>query len=119
METLELENKKEYYCEKCNFKCKFNVYYERHIKTSKHINGKILKKKNEKKKEKKIYECEKCKFTSEHLYNYKTHILNNHSSEEEKKQEYSYYCEICKIGMYAETIYNKHLLSKKHIRKSL
>ncbi len=45
-------------------------------------------------------------------------MLNNHSTEEEKKKEFSYYCEICKIGMYAETIYNKHLISKKHIRKS-
>lgn len=119
MEESNIQNKKNYYCEKCNYECKFKVYYERHIKTGKHINGIITKKKYEIKKEKKIYSCEKCNFTSEHLYNYKTHMLNNHSTEEEKKKEYSYYCVICKIGMYAETIYKKHLLSKKHLTKSL
>ena len=118
MEKENLIKNKEYCCEKCNFKCKFKVDYERHIKTGKHINGIIIKKKYERKKEKKekiIHVCEKCNYKSDHLYNYKTHILNNHSTEDEKKKEFPYYCENCKIGMYAKTVYDKHLISKKHL----
>ena len=115
-----MENKQEqekYYCEKCNFKCKFKAHLERHEKTSKHINGKIIKKKYETKKERKTYKCEKCDYVDTHLYNYKRHILNNHSTELEKKEEFTYYCEICKTGMYAKTIYDKHLMSKKHLMR--
>ena len=31
------------------------------------------------------------------------------------KKEFPYYCENCKIGMYAITVYDKHLISKKHL----
>jgi hypothetical protein len=112
------DEKKEYICEKCNFKCKFISEYERHTKTGKHINGMVIRKKYERKKGKKekiVYVCEKCNFSSTHLYNYKSHMLNNHLTEEEKKKEFKYYCNHCKIGMYAETTYNCHLKSKKHL----
>ncbi len=116
-----MENKDSFfYCEKCDFKCKYEVYYERHLKTGKHLNGKITKihTKERIKKDHIIYKCEKCDFTSNHLYNFKTHVLNNHSSVEDKKKEFPYYCECCNIGIFAETVYNKHLLSKKHLMKS-
>jgi hypothetical protein len=119
MEHIHIEENNNFYCEKCNFKCKYKFYYDRHLTTSKHINGKIIRKtNNDKIKNIKKYTCEKCDFISTHLYNYKTHLLNNHSTEEEKQKEFPFYCICCKIGLFAETLYNKHLLSKKHLRKS-
>jgi hypothetical protein len=117
---MEIENQPKFYCEQCNFKCDFQVFYDRHLKTNKHINGKITRvhTKPRVKKDPIIYTCEKCDFTSTHLYNYKTHILNNHSSNEDKKKEFPYYCECCNIGIFAESVFNKHLLSKKHVMKS-
>lgn len=106
-----------FYCEKCNFKCDFQVYYERHLKTGKHLNGKITKI-HTKKKDPLIHKCEKCEFTSTHFYNFKTHVLNYHSSIEERKKEYPYYCECCDYGIFSIDNYNKHLLTKKHIIKS-
>jgi hypothetical protein len=120
MENSKYDSGLKFYCEKCNFKCDFQVYYERHLKTGKHINGKITKihKKERIKKDAVIHKCEKCEFTSTHFYNFKTHILNYHSSIEERKKEYPYYCECCDYGIFSIDNYNKHLLTKKHIIKS-
>ena len=49
------KNKKQYYCEKCNFKCSFGSEYDRHILTAKHLletNGNTINNKN-----KQIYLC--------------------------------------------------------------
>ncbi len=58
---------KKYYCEKCNFKCKFKAHLEKYEKTSKHINGKIIKKKYETKKKEKHINVKNV-ITKRHIY---------------------------------------------------
>ena len=117
MENNICESDLKFYCEKCNYKCKFEYLYNRHLLSGKHINGKIIRI-HTNKKEKLIHKCEKCDFTSTHFYNFKTHILNYHSSIEKRKKEYPYYCECSDYGIFSIDNYNKHLLTKKHIIKS-
>ena len=66
------------------------------------------------------HQCEKCDYNSTtHIYNFKTHVLNNHSTLEEKKAGFTYYCECCDYGIFSKDNFDKHLLSKKHIRRSV
>ena len=65
--TFEEEIHLKFYCEKCNYKCDFKAYYERHLKSGKHINGKITKVHTKERKERvkktpnpTIHKCEKC-----------------------------------------------------------
>ncbi len=107
---------KYFYCKKCDYNCKTLFCYERHIKSGKHINGKITRTSSN--NEKLIHKCNICNFTSDHLYNFKSHLLNNHSTNDEKKKEFTYYCEYCNTGMFAESVFKKHISSKKHLIKS-
>ncbi len=116
----ECENDLKFYCEKCDYKCKFEYLYNRHLQSGKHINGKIIRI-HTKKQIKKIpitHKCEKCEFTSTHFYNFKTHILNNHSSIDERKKQFPYYCECCDYGIFSKDNFDKHLLKKRHLTKS-
>lgn len=115
MENNVLEDDSKFYCKECNYKCKFEYLYNRHLKTNKHINGKITRVHT---KEPINYKCEKCDFVSNHIYNYKTHILNNHSTLEERKKEFPYYCELCDYGIFSKDLFDKHLLTKRHFMKS-
>lgn len=120
MEENKIENGSKFYCEKCNYRCNYKAHYDQHLKSGKHLNGKITKihTKERIKKEPIIYKCEKCEFTSNHIYNFKTHVLNNHSNVEERKKEFPYYCECCDYGIYSKDLFDNHLLKKRHIMKS-
>jgi hypothetical protein len=117
MENIENTNNFKFYCEKCDYGCEYKVYYERHMNSGKHINGKITKIHKIKKPEL-SYICDKCEFISNHIYNFKTHILNNHSTIEERKKEFTYYCECCDYGIFSKDNFDKHLLTKRHFMKS-
>ncbi len=112
-----MSDQKKYICIKCNFFSNYKKDYNEHIKTEKHLTGK-RKERSDKKVEESLYTCTKCDYSTNHTYNLKSHILNNHSTIEERKNGFTYYCDGCNYGIFSKTIFEKHLLSKKHIYKN-
>ena len=97
-------------CDKCNYHTNEKGRFIKHCNSGIHKNG-VRKTRSDKKE---IFKCKLCYFESKIYTNYKTHILNNHSTEEEKKNDFNYYCKYCKFGVMAQSLYKKHLLTKKH-----
>jgi hypothetical protein len=116
------QNGLKYYCSDCNIYFSYKSFYEKHLKSNKHLFGE-RKKRNDngtkrlsKTTDKKKYDCNLCDYSTINLYHYKNHILNNHSTKEEKEKSYKYYCKECDFGVFVKSCYEKHLLTTKHIK---
>ena len=84
------DNTKEdnYYCENCNYKCKYLSNWNKHISTQKHINHYKSQKKEETFNEiinKKKYECIYCNYNCSKKNNYEKHLLTTKHKDNEKK----------------------------------
>jgi hypothetical protein len=102
-----------YQCEKCNYKCKYKSEYERHCNSVLHKTGKRGVKKN-----KVNMVCQFCKlYEASCNTNLKNHILINHKTAEEREKEYPNYCKTCDYGSFSKKLFDKHLITKKHIKK--
>ncbi len=104
-----LEKKKKYECIKCNYVTNYKSSYDKHLSSNIHITG-------EKKvrSDKKDNKCEICNEIFASQQSLKDHKINKHTDIKNKKENYKYYCECCYIGTNTETIYKKHIESKKH-----
>ena len=100
-----------FYCDKCQYGTNLKDSFEKHKKSTLHITG---KRKSKPKKIKEIYKCEHCEYESTNKNNYLTHFLNNHSNKQERKNKFPFYCEKCDFGVFTDSSYNKHLITKKH-----
>jgi hypothetical protein len=90
-----------YECIKCDYKTVRKYNYDKHLRSSSHIQSEDVNR----------YECKICKYVTEYKGNYKRHKLNcnNESSQN------IYECELCKFKTIKRGNYNMHLNSKKHI----
>ena len=102
-----------YQCEKCNYKCKFIVEYDRHCNSILHKTGKRGIKKN---KVNRV--CQICKlYEASCNTNMKNHILINHKTAKDREKEYPNYCKTCDYGSFSKKLFDKHLTTKKHKKK--
>jgi hypothetical protein len=102
--------KKEYICEKCNYKTEFKHSYEKHLTTELHKTGK----RKERSDKKILDKCPHCDYTSKVNTDIQTHIISKHMSEKEQKEKFKFYCDYCKIGFLYESQHNIHLTLVKH-----
>lgn len=56
----------QYYCEKCNYRTSHKDYFQKHIKSKKHLSSDI--------KESKKFQCEQCHFYTNDLNSYNKHL---------------------------------------------
>jgi hypothetical protein len=114
---LELKNEDEnkYFCEKCNYRCKFKSLFIKHTKSIAHI-GENNEIPNDLASS--VLSCDKCNFKTFYSQNFKNHKLNNHSSFEERKKEFPFFCEVCNIGFFSKILLNNHNSSKKHLMRT-
>ena len=105
--------KKEYICEKCNFKSVHCCSYKKHLTTQLHLTGK------RKQRDDKIIpdKCPHCLYTTAVNTSMQSHIIKNHMTPEEQKQKLKYYCDHCKIGYLSKVQYDRHTESKRHANK--
>ena len=62
--------------------------------------------------------CKFCKlYEASCNTNLKNHILINHKTAEEREKEYPNYCKTCDYGSFSKKLFDKHLITKKHIKK--
>ena len=111
-----MEEQYKFVCEKCNYKTNINNLMKRHKTTILHKTG--IRGKRKKTGKIKIYKCDKCSYKTINNNNYLTHVLNNHSTKKLRKEKFKYYCKRCDFGVFTESCFNKHLLSKSHNRRS-
>jgi hypothetical protein len=104
------DNKYNFICDKCDFKCKYISNWNVHINTMLHKTGK--------KKLRSDYigshKCDKCEYESINSVNFKKHVLNSHSTREERKEQFKFYCNLCDFGTFSNDTMNLHKASYKH-----
>lgn len=103
-----------FYCDQCHYGTDLKVSYDQHLKTTLHLTGK-----RKERCDKVTYKCDHCVFESRNKNNYLTHVLNNHSTTEERERDYKYYCKKCDFGVFTKTLYDHHLMTKKHQIKTI
>lgn len=108
MEDNKMEYK--YICKECNYKCKFESTWKKHIATELHRTGK-RKKRTDCKEPKK---CDKCNYQTKNATTLKTHILNEHANKKIREKEFKCYCKYCDFGTFSNDIMNLHNKTKKH-----
>jgi hypothetical protein len=93
-----------FHCETCNYKCKYNSEYLKHLNSQKHARqGK-----------KKIYKCSNCDYeTKTSNWNLKMHTLTKHSSKEERTK-YKYYCNLCDSIFFSPLYLESHMKGSVH-----
>ena len=105
--------KKEYICEKCNFRTYYNSSYKKHLTSQLHLTGKRKPRKDKIIPDK----CPHCLYTTVVNTSMRSHIIKNHMTQEEQKKELKYYCDYCKIGYLSKVQHERHLQSKRHKNK--
>lgn len=108
------ESVKKYYCEKCDYECKYLSEWTKHINREIHITGQ-RKKRSDIKSE---YLCIKCNYKTKNIVMYKQHMLNEHSTVEEREKGFKFYCKTCNFGTFSKDLYDTHIKSKKHVKYS-
>ena len=108
---MSVELKKEFYCDKCDYKCNYESHWKQHTETKKHNEIK-RKTRSDKMLESK---CKLCIFEAKNSANMLVHILTKHSNPERRKKEFKYYCEKCDSGTFTKILFDRHLETKKHI----
>lgn len=101
-----------FFCSKCNYGTNLKHSMKQHQGTRLHITG------ERKRKDRKTYKCNLCSYKSTNNNNYLTHWLNNHDTKENRRDKFKYYCDICDFGVFTESLYNKHIGTKKHEMRS-
>ncbi len=99
-----------YMCDKCNYKCKYESEWNKHVNTNLHITGK----RKERIDKKEPFKCESCDYKTKNKTTLKQHKFNEHSNKKERKEGFKYYCEICDFGIFSKDIYSVHVNSEKH-----
>jgi hypothetical protein len=109
--NIEANTDDKYYCECCNYKCKYPTHWQQHIDSEKHKNNGIRPPRSDK-----IYKdkCSFCNYSPNNLSSLKTHCLTHHSTKEERKKEFKFYCDKCDFGTFADILFTRHLETKKH-----
>lgn len=106
-------NSKEYICEKCNYKTPYKYSYKKHLETELHLTGHRKTRTDKKTPDK----CPHCLYTTCVSTTMQQHIIKNHLTPEEQKEKLKHYCDYCKIGFMAQSQYDVHLKSKRHLNK--
>lgn len=108
---MEQQEKKHYYCDKCNYTCIHKSHWEQHITTKKHKNNGVQTRSD------KILEpkCKSCSFETNNSANMLVHVLTKHSTPERRKKEFKFYCPVCDFGTFTQILFTRHLETKKHI----
>jgi hypothetical protein len=106
------ETTNKYYCEKCDYKCKYLSQWTKHINREVHKTG-IRKTRSDIKPE---YKCDKCTYKTKNVVMYKQHKLNEHSTIEEREKCFNLYCKTCNFGTFSKDLFNTHIKSKKHTK---
>ncbi len=104
------DNDKKFCCEKCNFNCKYESQWKKHIETELHIKG-IKKKRSDFKG---LYKCENCSYETKNIIMFKQHKLNEHSDKKTREKDFTHYCKCCDFGTFSIQIFNKHIDTNKH-----
>ncbi len=104
-----------YICYKCNFKCNYNSYWEKHINTELHKTGK----KKERSDKIGLHKCKKCEYSTINIITMKQHYLNIHSTYEEREKGFKYFCKICNYGIFSKELFEKHENTTKHKYKMI
>jgi hypothetical protein len=104
-----------YECKLCDFTCRYESDYNRHVLTRKHKIRTNTNKKVVNSTEK--YECKLCDFTCRYISDYNRHLLSQKHKQCDKKVVNStekYECNLCDFTCRYISDYNRHLLSLKH-----
>jgi hypothetical protein len=103
----EIEHK--YWCESCNYGCKYLSHWNQHTESKRHKNNGIRPPRRDK-----VFEpnCRLCNYTTNRTTNMKLHYLNNHATQEERKNKFKYYCEACDFGNYSKSLFKLHMEAK-------
>ena len=110
------EIKKEYFCEKCNYKTYSQSSYYRHKKCVLHLTG--TRKIRSDKVIMEPFKCSKCDFESKKEHNYISHNLNNHCKKEEREKQFPFFCNNCDFGCFTKSSYDIHADTNKHKMKA-
>jgi uncharacterized protein YutD len=107
------EKVNEYFCEICNFKCSYLVYWNRHLLTLKHQKATNVEQKNTQKSNQ--FFCQKCKYTCHKLSLWDRHIAtskHNKDPNSDKKIQLvnKYQCHCGKIYSHNASL-QRHQLS--------
>ena len=104
-----------YNCEKCDYSCKFQSAWNKHINTELHRTGT----RKQRSDVKEPYKCDKCNYKTKNIITYKKHMLNEHSNKETREKEFKYYCKYCDIGTFSKDTMNIHNATDKHKKSVL
>ena len=110
--NTENKNTDNFTCDKCNYKCKFESEWKKHLNTGLHKDG-IRKKRSDFNETKK---CELCEYKTQNKTVMKKHFLNEHASKKDREKDFKYYCSTCDFGTFCEKTINVHNNTKKHIK---
>ena len=98
-----------FYCDKCDFECKFFSRLKIHEQTILHQTGK----KKQRSDFKGIRKCDKCDYQTEYIINLKKHILNSHATRENREKEFKFFCKLCDFGTFSVDMMKIHKDTKK------
>lgn len=104
------EQKKEFYCDKCDYICQYESHWLQHTSSKKH-NDITRKPRSDKVLEPK---CKLCSFETNNTANMLVHTLTKHSTPERRKKEFKFYCDKCDFGTFTQILFTRHLETKKH-----
>lgn len=95
-------------CDTCDYSCKYEYEYNKHLKSNKHIrNGKPIE-----------YNCTSCEYKGLNKWNLTMHQATKHYTKEQKKAM-KYYCEMCNTICFSKLYYNNHVSSVSHKSKQI
>lgn len=102
-----MENKSNFSCEPCKYKCLYKSEYTKHLHSAKHKRGgKPM-----------VHKCADCDYITNTSWNLKMHIVNRHMTNDQKNQ-LKYYCNICDCLCFSQLYYNKHIDGNAHKLKA-
>ena len=102
------DNKAKYNCAQCNFNCKFESQWKKHIDTELHKTG-IKKTRSDVKDP---YKCKECLYETKNITMFKQHTLTEHGTKEDRQAKFKYYCEFCDVGTFSKTIFENVPISQ-------
>ena len=99
-----------YSCDKCDYYTNHQTSWNRHVKTTMHIEGH----RGTRSDKKEPTQCPHCDYKSKNSQLMRKHILNKHKSSQEREKEYTHYCKACDFGEFNNAMYQNHLKTNKH-----
>jgi len=110
-DSNETENNFPYYCQTCDYGCRYPAHWKQHCESKRHLNDGQRQSRSDKKF---TGQCDQCSFNTYQPTNLKLHYLNHHAGQDERKKEFKYYCQSCDYGSFVKRLYQIHLDTKHH-----